>query len=522
MSTKLPSIELDPEKLDAFLKRAEQCLSPQDFSLLASLVCALSNLRDLLQSKSRSIVRLLRMIFGVKTETSKRVLKESANKDAGVERQARKKGHGRNSAQDYTGANKVAVAHDSLEHGDRCPECEKGRVYRVDPGVLLNFFAAAPIQAILYLLEKFRCNLCGEIFTAEKPPEASEKKYDETVGAMVALARYGFGLPFHRLEKLQAGCGIPLAASTQWEIVNEHAATLKPVFDHLTHEAAQAERIYQDDTHMKVLALNAKKKEREETDGRTGTFTTGLVCESEDRTIACFVTGTQHAGENLRDLLLQRIEELSLPIQMCDALSRNMSADLLTMLCNCMSHARRNFVGVLDAFPEECRFVIENLAKVYHHDALAKERNMSPEERLQFHQKQSGPVMDELKSWMETQLDDKKIEPNSGLGNAIQYMLKRWEQFTLFLRVPGAPLDNNICERALKMAIRHRRNSLFYKTQRGAWVGDLFMSLIHTCHLTGVNAFHYLTTLLRNASELARNPSRWMPWNYEAALSSPP
>lgn len=386
----------------------------------------------------------------------------------------------------------------------------------------MNFFAAAPIQAILYLLEKFRCNLCGEIFTAEKPPEASEKKYDETVGAMVALARYGFGLPFHRLEKLQAGCGIPLAASTQWQIVNEDAATLKPVFDHLIHEAAQAERIYQDDTHMKVLALNAKKKEQDETNGRTGTFTTGLICESEDKTIACFVTGAQHAGENLRDLLLQRIKELSLPIQMCDALSRNMSVDLLTMPCNCMSHARRNFVGVLDAFPEQCRFVIESLAKVYHHDALAKERNMSPEERLQFHQKQSGPVMDELKSWMKTQLDDKKIEPNSGLGNAIQYMLRRWEQFTLFLKVPGAPLDNNICERALKMAIRHRRNSLFYKTQRGAWVGDLFMSLIHTCHLMGVNAFHYLTTLLRNASELARNPNRWMPWNYEAAPSSPP
>jgi transposase len=126
--------------------------------------------------------------------------------------------------------------------------------------------------------------------------------------------------------------------------------------------------------------------------------------------------------------------------------------------------------------------------------------------------------MDELKSWMETQLDDKKIEPNSGMGKAIQYMLKRWERFTLFLKVPGAPIDNNICERALKMAIRHRRNSLFYKTQRGAWVGDLFMSLIHTCNLMGVNAFQYLTTLLRNATKLAHDPSRWMPWNYKAEL----
>lgn len=522
MPAKLPSIELDPEKLAAFLKRAEQRLDPQDFAYLASLVKAVSNLRDLLQSKSRSIMRLLKMIFGVKTETSKAVLKEDANKHARAERSAPKKGHGRNSVHDYSGARKVPVVHGCLKHGDRCPECERGKLYRVDPGILMNFFAVAPIQAILYLLEKFRCNLCGEIFTADRPPEASEKKYDETVGAMVALSRYGFGVPFNRLARLQAGCGIPLAASTQWEIVEQDADTLTPVFEHLVREAAQAEKIYQDDTNMKVLALNANKKAEDQTGGRTGAFTTGLVCEAGDKKIACFFTGAKHAGENLRDLLSQRLSQLSPPIQMCDALSRNTPEDLLTILCNCMSHARRNFVELLDAFPEECRFVIEILGKVYHHDALAKERKLSAEQRLRFHQEQSGPLMDELKNWMEAQLNDQKIEPNSGMGKAIQYMLKRWDKFTLFLRVPGAPIDNNICERALKMAIRHRRNSLFYKTRRGAWVGDLFMSLIHTCNLMGVNAFDYLTTLLRNAASLAQEPSRWMPWNYNAAMPANP
>jgi len=521
MPGKPPSIELDPEKLAAFLKRAEQRLDPEDFVFLSSLVCAVSNLRDLLQSKSSSIMRLLRMIFGVKTETSRRVLKNGSNETANAPRPA-PRGHGRNGARNYPGARTANVGHDSLKHGDPCPGCERGRVYLLDPGILMNFFAAAPVQAVLYLLEKLRCNLCGEIFTAPKPPEASEKKYDETVGAMVALSRYGFGVPFHRLEKLQAGCGIPLAASTQWEIVDEDAETLEPVFEHLVREAAQAERIYQDDTTMRVLALNAGKKQEDKADERCGTFTTGLVCESEDKKIACFFTGAQHAGENLRDLLRQRLAELSPPIQMCDALSRNMPEDLLTILCNCMSHARRNFVDLVDVFPEECRFVIELLAQVYHHDSLAKKRNLSADERLRFHKEKSGPLMEQLKSWMEAQIEDKRIEPNSGMGKAIQYMLKRWEKFTLFLRVPGAPLDNNICERALKMAIRHRRNSLFYKTERGARVGDLFMSLIHTCNLMGVNAFEYLTALLRNAAELARDPSRWMPWSYKAMLSKGP
>ncbi len=75
------------------------------------------------------------------------------------------------------------------------------------------------------------------------------------------------------------------------------------------------------------------------------------------------------------------------------------------------------------------------------------------------------------------------MEPNSGLGKAISYMLRQWPALTLFLREPGAPLDNNLCERALKKAILHRKNSLFYKTLNGAEVGDLYMSLIHTCEL---------------------------------------
>jgi hypothetical protein len=79
-------------------------------------------------------------------------------------------------------------------------------------------------------------------------------------------------------------------------------------------------------------------------------------------------------------------------------------------------------------------------------------------------------------------------------------------------------LDNNICEQALKMAIRHRKNSLFYKTHNGAMVGDTFMSLIHTCNLCGANPFDYLNALQRYASELAANPELWMPWNYKDTI----
>ncbi len=203
---------------------------------------------------------------------------------------------------------------------------------------------------------------------------------------------------------------------------------------------------------------------------------------------------------------------------MCDALARNMSDEMLTIICNCLAHGRRNFVDQLHAFPEEARHVIDVLAGVYHYDDIAKNHGMSPDERLTFHQEKSGPLMDELKEWMETRLSEKLVEPNSGMGKAFEYMLKRWDRLTRFLRVAGAPLDNNTVERALKTVIRHRKNSLYYRTETGAWVGDLFMSMIHTCNLMGVNAFKYITVLLRNADKLAADPDRWMPWNFEQTL----
>jgi hypothetical protein len=220
----------------------------------------------------------------------------------------------------------------------------------------------------------------------------------------------------------------------------------------------------------------------------------------------------------MTDLLKQRQAELEPPIQMCDALSRNASKEFETLLANCLVHGRRNFVDVAANFPEETSQVIDQIALVYKTDQVAKDQNLSPQERLILHQRESGPLMKDLKTWFSEQLDQKKTEPNSGLGKAIAYMLKHWDPLTLFLRVPGAPLDNNICERALKKAILNRKNSLFYKTEHGAFIGDMFLSLIHTCNLGHVNPFDYLTALQKHTSEVFKNPRNWMPWNYQASL----
>jgi transposase len=200
-------------------------------------------------------------------------------------------------------------------------------------------------------------------------------------------------------------------------------------------------------------------------------------------------------------------------------MAANTPGDFDTILAACLAHARRRFVDVVAHFPAEVQHVLEVLREVYHTDALARERALSPEERLRLHQTTSGPLMADLEAWMRQQFDDHLVEPNSGLGTAITFMRKHWAKLTLFLRVPGAPLDNNICERALKKAILHRKNALFYKTLTGARVGDVFMSLIHTAELNGVAPFEYLVALQRHHQEVARNPDAWLPWTYEATLT---
>jgi hypothetical protein len=340
---------------------------------------------------------------------------------------------------------------------------------------------------------------------------------------MVGLLKYGCGLPFNRIQKLQEGMGIPLPATTQWDLVREGANLLEPAFEELVRQAAQGEVLHNDDTTAKILELTADQREAASVDGeaenRTGVFTTGIVSKCGKETIALFFTGPKHAGENLADVLSHRAQELSAPIQMCDALAANTAQDFETIVANCNSHARRRFVEVVDSFPEECRHVLETFREVYKNDAEAKKQNFSPQERLVFHQTWSGPIIKSLEDWTQQQFDEHLVEPNSGLGEAIKYLRKHWSKLTLFLQQPGAPLDNNICERALKKAIMHRKNSLFYKTENGARVGDIFMSMIHTAELRGIKPFDYLVTLLRRHSDVMKNPADWMPWNYQQTMA---
>jgi hypothetical protein len=559
MVPKVIRFDVSAEDLKTTREECRQKLSPQTFAIINKIIVTLVFVLDALEQKKLTILQLCKIIFGSKSEKTKDVLKKAGQTQAeaqaptdtaqsdsallpasgspvqtptssgqttispvqGPAPVTKAKGHGRHGVEDYPNAQRVVVPHPNLKDKDPCPECPKGKLYPLEPIKIIRIIGQAPLMSLLYALERLRCSLCGKIFTASAPAEMGPEKYDSSAAAIIGLTKYGSGMPFFRLERLQEALETPLPCSTQWKIVGPLGERAEPVYEELKKQAADGQVLFNDDTPNRILE-ESKEMEEEEARGnppeRTGIFTSGIVGLVGEHRIVLYFTGRKHAGENLADLLAQR-QVMAIPLQMCDGLSRNEPKGFQTLMGNCLAHGRRKFVVLVDMYPDEVQVLLESLGLVYFNDERARVLGMNQEERLRFHQEYSGPVMAGLKSWMEGLFSEKKVEPNSNLGKAIQYMLKRWEKMTLFLRHAGAPLDNNLCERVLKLVVLNRKNALFFKTRNGAHVGDILTSLIATCYQEGVNPFEYLKALYDHAEEVKEAPARWIPWNYKEALA---
>ncbi|MEI2769940.1 MAG: IS66 family transposase [Candidatus Competibacter sp.] len=431
------------------------------------------------------------------------------------------RGHGRRGAEAYPGAERVVCRHETLGAGQRCPACGRGTLYSLSAGVAMRIDGNALLSAVRYELEKLRCSACGDVFTAPGPAGAG--KYSARAKAVIALGRYYLGLPFYRLEQYQALVGVPVADATQWELAERVADCAYPVFAQLEQLAAQGEVIFQDDTHVRILALMAENRRADatgETLERRGMHTTGLVARVGERVICLYRSGRAHAGDNLSALLARREAGRDPPIMMSDALAANQrDNDDTRIRCHCLAHGRRQFTELEDVFPAEAHHVIAVLNRVFEHEAVTRDRAMPAAERLAYHQTRSGPLLAGLREWLERQFQERAVEPNSSLGQAFGYLLNRWETLTQFLRIPGAPLDSNAVERALKLIIRQRKNSLFYANAHGAYVASLLTSLIATCVQAGANALDYLVALQTHRPAVFRQPAAWLPWNYPANLA---
>jgi len=385
----------------------------------------------------------------------------------------------------------------------------------------------ALLSAVRYELEKLRCSACGQIFTASVPTAVGTEKYTARARAVLALARYYLGLPWHRLEGFQALVGVPVPDATQGEQGEIVGDCTHPIFKWLEKEAAQGEVIFQDDTPGRVLALIAENRKAQaqaqaqgkaKTSERTGMYTTALIVQVGERRICLYYTGRRHAGENLDALLTKRDPGRDKPLVMSDALSSNNADETTLIRCHCLAHGRRKFTEVAEAFPSESAIVVNALKLVYEHDEEARSKQLNAAERLVYHQTYSEPVFTALKTWLEEQTRQRLVEPNSSLGKAIAYLVDHWETLTRVVTVPGVPLDNNVAERALKLAIRQRKNSLFYASEHSAYIASILTSVIATCVQAGVNALEYLVAVQDHRPEVFANPGAWLPWNYQAAL----
>jgi len=445
--------------------------------------------------------------------------------DAKLGDKPRRKGHRRIVGAAYA-SESLVVPHPKLCTGQQCPACVHGTLYALKkPASCVRVFGQAPLVSLRWACECLRCNACERVFTAPLPEQGRGPKYSESAASMMIVLRYGMGMPLHRLETMQRFLGVPVPASTQWEIARDHLQEVLPVYNVLTSLAADAPVLQNDDTYVRILELMGKRRIKLVGAGeldlpeRTGLFTTGIVARAAAGPIALFASGRQHAGENLADLLALRDPALPPPIQMCDGLDRNLPDEYVVVLANCLAHGRRHVVDEVGNHPELCAHLLDEIGKVFANDAICRRDGLEGEARLALHKRESGPVMDGLRAWIDELFAEKRVEPNSGLGGALRYLLARWKALTLFLRVADAPIDNNMTERSLKHAIRQRRASLFYRSMNGARVGDVYTALIVTTQLHRGDPFRYLTALFTHYTAVAAAPSDWLPWNYEDALA---
>jgi len=440
-------------------------------------------------------------------------------------------GTGRLSAAASTGATRLECRHEELAVGQRCPVCGQGTLDALPAGAEIRLDGHALRSAVHYALEKLRCSACGQILTAGLPDGAGEEQYNARARAVLAVRRYDLGVPGYRFQGSQAMLGVPVPDATPWDQLEVVGDCAYKVFEQMEQVAAQGELILHDDTAVRILALMQEHRDRlaaAQAQGvstpheRTGRHTTALVVQVGEHTAILYSSRRRHAGETLQALLDKRATGLAKALAMSDALASNAVANASAVLRgHCLAHGRRKCSDLEEVFPHACQVVLEVLRQVFDHDAQARLAQLSPEVRLAYPQAQRQPRMDERKRWLDQQIDEHLVEPNRSLGKAIGYLRTHLETLTRFFTTPGAPLDNNLAERVLKLCIRPRKNSLFDKNPQSADIASVLTSLIATGIYAGVNAVEYLVALPEHRGAVWADPAAWLPWAYASSRASP-
>jgi hypothetical protein len=447
------------------------------------------------------------------------------------------KGHGRNGANAYRKAKHFFYALAAGVLGAVCSRCGFGKTYRYREKVIIRIVGQPLFSAEIHHYEQARCRNCGFVIRADGPAHVHEGvgsdyiRYDWSACGMLMVMHYCAGAPFKRLDTLHDGWGVPMPDANQWEVVNAADDLLLPLYKALeNHAIEKATNFRTDDTGSMVVALQkqidaelaALKKLGESTKNvRTGINATGFYWETPDGPVILFYTGRHHAGEMVDQLLRRRLLSEPKLVKCTDGASKNFDheqgAKLVEAACN--AHAFLKFRDIRDKYPAEYAEAGKIYKQVFDNDDKAKALGLAPIDRMLFHRKHSKPLMEKLKAMCVEKLNSKLVEPNSPLWEPLTFIINQWERLTQFYEVPNVPLDTNLVEQVLIMAVRYLAGSFSYKTEDGAVVGDHAMSLIATARANGVEPVAYLTECLRNHDDLANRPEHYLPWVYRQRLT---
>jgi hypothetical protein len=411
-----------------------------------------------------------------------------------------------------------------FKSGDQCACCRNSRMYLDTPRTKKLIVATRSVFVIVVDQQVLRCRTCEHTEVAQLPEEFEHAHEGVHVSAIASFAdlRYRLGMPSLRIEQLTASAGVLVSDSVQFRLFEWAASVVFPVFRALKVCAANAKVAYRDDSPNRIVRLRAELKRqrmlRVKNPDKLGINTTLIrAITPSKQEVALFFTTNSHAGKQWKNLLRLRNEEDKI-ISMSDALASNHAHDAhdKTITALCLVHMRRNFFELRKTYPSEAKFVLLRMRGIFRTDAWLQAKNASDQERLEFHQQHSAPIMDELRAEAQRQLQI--VEPNSYIAGAWRYLISHWDGLTQFLRVPGVPLHNNLAEQSLKVPIRHRKNSLSFQTENGALVADVLMSLLYTAQLNDLSPQAYLETLLLNRKVVRQNPEDWLPWS-DAVIS---
>ncbi len=552
-------LDLSEEALDALIGRIEQArthalaLSPDDYQLLLSAVMTLASMQEQLTHDDLTIRKMRKMLGIVKSsEKLSDLLPADDAADAQQDNADGKPEDGSDSPSDPAPAKKrprkrkdrkapprtpPTVCHHPITDlckGDHCPGCHAGKVYKYVPGQLLRISGHSPYSATRHISERLRCNGCQQIFSAELPAEvladgSPDQHYGYSARTIMAIRRCFAGDPYFRQQSMQALLGEPITASTIFDQCEKVADALNPVFRAIKLAGAQAPLFYFDDTPNRILRQGPVEKSRGgKTRLRTGIYSSAclailseladeslpLELMSPTRRIVLFQTNVGHAGEWMEEILAGRAATLGPPILMSDALGSNQVHNIPFINALCNAHGRRGFAELVELSPRQARFALERYQHIWINDTHCTEQQYSDEQRRDYHFEHSLIHLQTLYAWCNQQLRSGKTEPNSNLGKAMRYFKRHFAGLSEFCYTPGVPLDNNECERMIKLIVRSRKNSLFHQTAVGAEISDVISSVLATCHENNINAFAYLNAVQSNHKAVRASPNDWLPWNY--------